>query len=119
MFNHEFPPVGGGGGWVSYFLGKHFAAAGHDVHLITSQFRDCPKYEVVEGFHVHRVRALRKSRDVCAVHEMLTYAISSSSTDYGSPSSFNPISSKSFSGFLRGVVHIFYENSEMYHTAYF
>ena len=78
MFNHEFPPVGGGGGWVSYFLGKHFAAAGHDVHLITSQFRDCPKYEVVEGFHVHRVRALRKSRDVCAVHEMLTYAISSS-----------------------------------------
>jgi len=78
MFNHEFPPIGGGGGWVSYFLGKHFAAAGHDVHLITSQFRDCPRDEEVEGFHVHRVRALRKNRDVCAVHEMLTYAISSS-----------------------------------------
>ena len=78
MFNHEFPPIGGGGGWVSHFLGKHFAAAGHDVHLITSQFRDCPKDEKVEGFHVHRVRALRKNRDICAVHEMLTYAISSS-----------------------------------------
>ena len=78
MFNHEFPPIGGGGGWVSYFLGKHFAAAGHDVHLITAQFRGCPRDEKVEGFHVHRVRALRKSRDVCAVHEMLTYAVSSS-----------------------------------------
>ena len=78
MFNHEFPPIGGGGGWVSYFLGKHFAAAGHDVHLITSQFRDCPKDEAVEGFHVHRVPALRKSPDVSAVHEMLTYAVSSS-----------------------------------------
>ncbi len=78
MFNHEFPPIGGGGGWVSYFLGKHFAASGHDVHLITSQFRDCPKDEKVEGFHVHRVRALRKNPDVCAVHEMLTYAVSSS-----------------------------------------
>ena len=78
MFNHEFPPIGGGGGWVSHFLGKHFAAAGHDVHLITSQFRDCPKDEKVEGFHVHRVRALRKSPDVCAVHEMLIYAVSSS-----------------------------------------
>ena len=78
MFNHEFPPIGGGGGWVSYFLGKHFAAAGHDVHLITSRFRDCPTDEAVEGFHVHRVRALRKNPDVCAVHEMLTYAISSS-----------------------------------------
>lgn len=78
MFNHEFPPIGGGGGWVSYFLGKHFAAAGHEVHLITSQFRKCPKDEEVEGFQVHRVRALRKNPDVCAVHEMLTYAISSS-----------------------------------------
>ena len=78
MFNHEFPPIGGGGGWVSHFLGKHFAAVGHDVHLITSQFRDCPRHEAIEGFHVHRVPALRKSPDVCAVHEMLTYAVSSS-----------------------------------------
>ncbi len=78
MFNHEFPPIGGGGGWVSHFLGKHFAAAGHDVHLITSQFRDCPKDEKVEGFHVHRVPTLRKNPDVCAVYEMLTYAVSSS-----------------------------------------
>ena len=78
MFNHEFPPIGGGGGWVSYFLAKHFAAAGHDVHLMTSQFRECPKYEEIEGFQVHRVPALRKNPDVCAVHEMLTYAVSSS-----------------------------------------
>ncbi len=78
MFNHEFPPIGGGGGWVSYFLGKHFASAGHEVHLITSQFRDCVAMEEVEGIHVHRVRALRKSPNICAVHEMLTYALSSS-----------------------------------------
>ena len=78
MFNHEFPPIGGGGGWVSYFLGKHFAAAGHDVHLITSQFQDCPAREEVAGFQVHRVHALRKNPNVCAVHEMLTYTVSSS-----------------------------------------
>ena len=76
MFNHEFPPIGGGGGWVSYYLGKNFATAGHDVHLITSQFRDCAEMEEVDGIQVHRVRALRKSPDVCAVHEMLTYAVS-------------------------------------------
>ena len=78
MFNHEFPPIGGGGGQVSYFLGKHYAAAGHHVHLITSQFRDCAKTEEVAGIHVHRVRALRKNPNVCAVHEMLTYSVSSS-----------------------------------------
>ena len=78
MFNYEFPPVGGGGGWVTYFLGKQFVEAGHEVRLITSRFRDLPKEEVIEGFHVHRVPTLRKSRDTCGVHEMLTYAISSS-----------------------------------------
>ncbi len=78
MFNHEFPPIGGGGGWVSYFLGKHFAAAGHHVHLITSNFQDLPRDEKVEGFHVHRVPALRRNPNVCAVHEMFTYSVSSS-----------------------------------------
>lgn len=78
MFNHEFPPIGGGGGWVSYYLGKHFADSGHDVHLITSQFQDCAKREEVDGINVHRIPALRKNPNVCAVHEMLTYAISSS-----------------------------------------
>ena len=78
MFNHEFPPIGGGGGWVSYYLGKHYAAAGHNVHLITSQFRGCAKMEEIEGFHVHRVRALRKNPNICAVHEMMTYTVSSS-----------------------------------------
>ncbi len=78
MFNHEFPPIGGGGGWVSYYLGKHFAAAGHEVHLITSQFHDCAKREEVDGIHIHRIPTMRKNPNVCAVHEMLTYAISSS-----------------------------------------
>ena len=78
MFNYEFPPVGGGGGWVTYFLGKHFVEAGHEVRLITSRFRDLPKEEVIEGFRIHRVPTLRKSKDVCGIHEMLTYAISSS-----------------------------------------
>ena len=78
MFNHEFPPIGGGSGWVSYFFGKHFVEAGHDVYLITSQFRNLPMEEEIEGIHVHRVPALRSNKDVCGVHEMLTYAISSS-----------------------------------------
>ncbi len=78
MLNYESPPVGGGGGWVTYFLGKHFAEAGHEVLLITSQYRGLPQDEVIEGFHVHRVPVLRKSKDVCGVHEMFTYVVSSS-----------------------------------------
>ena len=156
MFNHEFPPIGGGGGWVSYFLGKHFAAAGHEVHLITSQFKarhaarepvprerdrgietrrsllpvargpvprehstanarpvargPVPRehstaaetVQEIEGFHVHRVPALRKNPDVCAVHEMLTYAVSSSVYGLKFAKKFQPDITQVFFGIPAG-----------------
>ena len=90
MFNYEFPPVGGGGGRVTYFLGKQFVEAGHDVRLITSRYLDLPKEEVIEGFSVHRVPTIRKSKDTCGVHEMLTYTISSVIYGFKCVRSFNP-----------------------------
>ena len=90
MFNYEFPPVGGGGGWVTYFLGKYFAEAGHNVLLITSQYSDLLKDEEIEGFHVHRVPVRRKSKDVCGVYEMLTYVISSSVSGFKLAKRFRP-----------------------------
>lgn len=102
MFNHEFPPIGGGSGWVSYFFGKHFVEAGHDVYLITSQFQSLPEHEDVEGIHVHRVPTLRSNKDVCAVHEMLTYAISSGLHGLGSVSRLKPDIVQIFSGIPAG-----------------
>ena len=90
MFNYEFPPVGGGGGWVTYFLGKKFVEAGHEVRLITSRYLDLPKKEMIEGFCVHRVPTMRKSKDTCGVHEMLTYAISSGIYGFKCIKSFQP-----------------------------
>jgi len=90
MFNYEFPPIGGGGGWVSYFLGKHLANSGHEVHLITSRFGKLPKNEVIENITVHRVPVLRKRKDVCAVHEMMTYAISSTIHGFRIADQFQP-----------------------------
>jgi glycosyltransferase involved in cell wall biosynthesis len=85
MINYEFPPIGGGGGNVTYYISKNLARGGHDVHIITSRFRGLPGYERVEwdksipyGFEVHRVPVLRKSPDVCGVHEMLTFVVSAS-----------------------------------------
>jgi glycosyltransferase involved in cell wall biosynthesis len=103
MFNYEFPPVGGGGGWVAYYLGKHFVEAGHEVRLITAQYRGLPQDEVIEGFHVHRVPALRKRPGVCSVHEMLTYTISSSVYGFKSMRRFNPDIVQVFFGIPSGV----------------
>ncbi len=102
MFNHEFPPIGGGSGWVSYFFGKHFVEAGHDVHLITSQFQSLPEEEEVEGIHVRRVPTLRSNKDVCAVHEMLTYTISSVLHGLRNASRLKPDIVQIFSGIPAG-----------------
>lgn len=74
LLNYEFPPIGGGGGNVTQYLGMHFAKAGHEVCLITSRYRDLPTEEIIDGIRVMRVPVLRKRPDVCAVHEMMTYA---------------------------------------------
>ena len=102
MFNHEFPPIGGGSGWVSYFFGKHFVEAGHDVYLVTSQFQNLPVDEEVEGIHVHRVPTMRRNKDVCGVHEMLTYAISSSLHGFRKAYQLKPDIVQIFSGIPAG-----------------
>ncbi len=90
MFNYEFPPIGGGGGWVTYFLGKHFVSVGHQVTVVTSQFQDLPVNEIVEGMNIIRVPTLRKSPDVCAVHEMMTYVVSSTYYGHSIANDFHP-----------------------------
>ena len=52
----EFPPriVGGIARHVAE-LYPELVALGHEVHLLTVEFGECPGYEIVEGVHVHRV----------------------------------------------------------------
>lgn len=78
MINYEFPPIGGGGGNVTQYISKNLARNGHSVCVITSQFRDLPAHENLDGFEIHRVPVLRKSPNVCGVHEMFTFVLSAS-----------------------------------------
>lgn len=52
----EFPPriVGGLARHVAE-LYPELVRLGHDIHLITVEFGSAPRYEVVEGIHIHRV----------------------------------------------------------------
>ncbi len=97
MINYEFPPVGGGGGNVTHYISKNLAQGGHDVRVITSQFRDLPKYEKLDGFEVYRVPVLRKSADVCGVHEMFTFVLSASLYSIRMVKKFRP-----------DIVHVFF-----------
>jgi glycosyltransferase involved in cell wall biosynthesis len=97
MINYEFPPIGGGGGNVTYYLSRNLALQGHEVHVITSDFKQLPKYEKTEGFFVHRVPVLRKNPNVCGVHEMLTFVVSASIYCLGFVKKFRP-----------DIVHVFF-----------
>lgn len=97
MINYEFPPIGGGGGNVTYYISKNLAHLGHDVHVITSSFKSLPKDEKIDGFHVHRVPVLRRSPNVCGIHEMLTYVISASAFCIRFAKKFQP-----------DIVHVFF-----------
>jgi glycosyltransferase involved in cell wall biosynthesis len=58
---HNYYPVVGGLERAVQSLAEELAKMGHEVHVITSRFgaEDRPKEEVVNGVHVHRVKALR------------------------------------------------------------
>ena len=58
--HHTFYPVLGGLERAVYSISKELVKLGHEVHVVTSTYgaRDSPRYEEIDGIHVHRLRAL-------------------------------------------------------------
>lgn len=60
MLSWEFPPMTVGGlSRHVYDLSRYLVKHGWEVHVITTEFGDCPHDEVVEGVHVHRVHVIK------------------------------------------------------------
>lgn len=73
MTSYEFPPIGGGGAAVVAGLSRQLVASGHEVDLVTMQWRDSAPYEEVNGVRVHRVPCVRRSKSSCSAAEAFTY----------------------------------------------
>jgi glycosyltransferase involved in cell wall biosynthesis len=58
---HSYYPSIGGIERAMQSIAKELVKFGHEVHVITSRFgaEDRPKEEVMEGVHIHRIKALR------------------------------------------------------------
>jgi glycosyltransferase involved in cell wall biosynthesis len=76
VLNYEFPPLGGGASQVSFEIAKRYVEKGNQVDVVTMGFKDLPAFEVVNGVRVFRVKAIRKKKETCETHEMLSYIIS-------------------------------------------
>jgi len=73
MLNFEFPPLGGGASTLSFDLTKEIVKAGHEVDIITMDFKGLKKYEIIEGINVYRVKCLRKYKSHSKSSELFTY----------------------------------------------
>jgi len=64
-----FPPKWLAGTEIAtYNIASHLAAQGHDVHIITSWDKGLTRESAEEGFHIHRVKTVRRP-----VFQVLTY----------------------------------------------
>lgn len=77
MLSHEYPPVGGGGANACMNLSKQFAAAGHEVHILTVCFDGLSsESDGSDGtIRLIRLHAVRRYTDHSSFFEMLDYLL--------------------------------------------
>lgn len=74
VINYEYPPIGGGGGFVTRDIFEQITKYGHSVTVITSHFKGLQKYEKVNGVEIIRVPVLfRTKMEVASMPSMLSY----------------------------------------------
>ncbi len=76
ILNYEFPPLGGGASPVGYEIAKRYVQRGHEVDVVTMGYKGLPKEENIDGINVIRVPSLRSRKEICRIHEMLSFVIS-------------------------------------------
>lgn len=60
VLNHEYPPVGGGGGQAAQDIARELTRRGHEITVLTAYLVGLPRDEVQEGIHILRLPSRRK-----------------------------------------------------------
>lgn len=77
VLNHEYPPVGGGGGRVARDLNYGFCQHGHEVKILTPMLKDLAKIEDSSHYEIIRIPSLRKYAFRATLKDMGAFIISS------------------------------------------
>lgn len=76
LFNHEFPPVGGGAASATAYLSRELAALGASITVVTTAYQNLSAREQRDGYRIIRVPALRKNALESRPHEIASYLCS-------------------------------------------
>ena len=75
VLNHEFPPVGGGGGRAAESICRVLAARGHEIRVLTSHIKGQPRDEQRDGYRIVRIPCLRTQAFRASLSSMFAYVL--------------------------------------------
>ncbi|GGM47879.1 glucosyltransferase [Longimycelium tulufanense] len=75
VVNNFFPPRPGGSSHLSEALARGYAAAGHEVLVLTAGYRDCPDVEARDGLRIVRLPSWTLPRTKLAVNFDIAYTL--------------------------------------------
>jgi glycosyltransferase involved in cell wall biosynthesis len=73
--NHEYPPLGGGGGKACQDVAKELSSRGHELVILTSHFGDLPKTESFPNLKVVRIPVARRNEFQAGLFTMGLYIL--------------------------------------------
>lgn len=104
ILNSEYPPVGGGAGNASAHIAVQLAKMGHQITVVTSQFRGLPHQEQDGRIVIHRVPSLRRRQDRSTPLEQMIFLLSASLRCMRLIPHFQPDAVLAFFGIPSGMV---------------
>jgi glycosyltransferase involved in cell wall biosynthesis len=75
VLNHEFPPIGGGGGRAAEDLCRGLAKRGHDIRVLTSHLKGLPHEAKRDGYQIVRISSLRTQPYRASFPSMAAYVL--------------------------------------------
>jgi L-malate glycosyltransferase len=75
VLNHEFPPVGGGGGRAAEDICRELSKRGHEIRVLTAHIRGLPREEERGGYTIVRLPSLRPQPYKASFLSMTAYVL--------------------------------------------
>ena len=75
ILNHEFPPIGGGGGRAAEDICRTLSERGYEIKVLTAHLRGLPREEERDGYQVIRLPSLRAQPYQASFLSMAAYVL--------------------------------------------
>jgi len=75
VLNHEFPPIGGGGGRAAEDICRELSKQGYEIKVLTAHIKGLPQEEERDGYQVIRLPSLRTQPYRASLLSMAAYVL--------------------------------------------